>query len=259
MTHKIHSLAALLLLCIATAAQAQRDRDEYNRYAAPPRNTGSPLLVHLGYGAHLSAADMAQRFGQHSTLGGGFERITTSNMIVGIEGHYMFGQNVKEDPLSIIRSADGYIIGADQNLASVVLRQRGWYLGGMGGKLFVLNERNRAGIRVTASAGWLQHKIRIQDDTQSAVQVSGEYEKGYDRLTGGIALQQFVGWQHIGPTRRINWYAGLEFNEGFTNTRRDWDFAERRKLDQRRTDIRVGIRVGWTLALYPRAAESIEY
>ena len=108
-------------------------------------------------------------------------------------------------------------------------------------------------------AGLLRHWIRIQDDNSSVTQLTGDYKKGYDRLTGGLALSQFIGWQSLAADRRSNWLIGLEFNEGFTNTLRDWDFNERRKLDESRLDIRIGLRVAWTLPFYQGKSEEIYY
>ncbi|MBK6932322.1 MAG: hypothetical protein IPH12_16270 [Saprospirales bacterium] len=179
-------------------------------------------------------------------------------MLLGLEGHYIFGGKVKDDPLAILRTPEGDIIGNNQLVADIALRERGYYFGGMIGKLFTFSEK-RSGIRLSLGAGWLQHRIRIQDNTNSVVQVSGEYAKGYDRLTGGLALNQFIGWQHLGAMRRSNWYIGLEFNQGFTKSLRSWDYSEMRRLDGKRTDLRFGIRVGWTLPLYLSGAEKIYY
>jgi hypothetical protein len=223
------------------------------------RNKGKVILFHLSFHAHVPAGDLSKRFGQNLAIGSGIERMTAQNIIFGAEGHYLFGQQVKEDPLVILRTPEGTIIGADGTLADVVFRQRGWYAGLNFGRLFIRNEKQRAGIRVTNSIGWFQHKIRIQDDTRSVVQITDEYLKGYDRMAGGITLQQFIGWQKLGVDRRNNWMAGIELSQGFTQTLRDWDFSTRQKLDGRRIDLRFGVRLAWTLPFYPRAAETIYY
>lgn len=223
-----------------------------------PRNTGPALLVNLTAGVHLPAGDLSDRFGQDASPGGGVEWITAGNFILGLEGHYFFGTKVKDDPLALIRTPEGDIIGNNQLLADVALRERGFYLGGQVGKLFTLGKK-RSGIRITLGAGMLRHKIRLQDNTNSASQLINDYAKGYDRLTGGLALNQFIGWQHLGANRRANWFVGLEFNQGFTQSLRSWDFTEMRKLDGKRTDLRFGIRLGWTLPFYQQKANEIYY
>lgn len=222
------------------------------------RNKGNAILLHLTFGLHQPFGDMADRFGADGNFGIGLEYLTANNIILGVEGQYLFGPKVKEDPLAILRTPEGDIIGNDRTIASVVLRKRGYYLGGMVGKLFTFNEK-RSGIRLTLGAGLLRHWIRIQDDNSSVTELTGDYKKGYDRLTGGLALNQFIGWQHLAANRRSNWLIGFEFNEGFTNTLRDWDFNDRRKLDDSRLDLRIGLRVAWTLPFYQGKAEEIYY
>ena len=222
------------------------------------RNKGSLIGTHLTFGVHLPFGDMADRFGLDGDFGGTAEYMTAGNFLFGVEGSYFFGADVKEDPLSILRTPEGDIIGNNRLVASVALRERGFYVGGMAGKLFVLNGK-RSGIRFTFGAGVLRHRIRIQDDNSSVTQLTGDYKKGYDRLTGGLALNQFLGWQHLAANRRSNWMIGFEFNEGFTQTLRDWDFTERRKLDGKRLDLRIGIRVAWTLPFYQGKANEIFY
>lgn len=223
-----------------------------------PRNKGSAILAHLTFGAHKPVGDMAERFGADGNFGSIVEYLTEKNFLFGIEGYYLFGNKVNEDPLAILRTPEGGIIGNDRTIASVALRERGFYVGGEVGKLFTFNEK-RAGIRLTFGAGYLRHWIRIQDDNSSVTQLTGDYKKGYDRQTGGLALNQFVGWQHLAANRRSNWLIGLEFNEGFTNTLRDWDFNDMKKLDESRLDLRIGLRVAWTLPFYQGKSEDIFY
>lgn len=221
---------------------------------------GKAILLHMGGGIQSPGGDMSERFGNNGVIGLGLEYANEQNWFWGLEGHYFFGNSVKEDPLDILRTfPEGDIIGNNRTPASVVLRERGWYMGFGGGKLIPLIKDRRAGIRIGLSAGWVQHKIRVQDDNSSVSQLAGDYVKGYDRLTGGPALNEFVGWQQFGSDKGWNFMIGLEFNQGFTNTLRDWDFTERRKLDDSRLDLRFGIRANWTLPFYIHSAEKIYY
>jgi hypothetical protein len=250
---KYYSLIFCALCAMSAAAQVHPEHPD-----GEPRNKDKAILLHLMFGLHTSAGDLADRFGPDGSFGLGLEYLTKNNFILGAEGHYFFGSAVNEDPLAILRTPEGSIIGKDRLLASVVLRKRGYYFGGTVGRLFAFNDK-RSGIRLTLGAGLLRHWIRIQDDNNSVTELTGEYKKGYDRLTGGLALNQFVGWQSLAGDRRSNWLIGLEFNEGFTNTLRDWDFSEMRKLDEKRLDIRIGLRVAWTLPFYQGKPEEIFY
>lgn len=247
-----------LILCVLCAqflsAQTYRQRPVRSENS----NKGKAILGNLLFGYHLPGGDLKQRFGPALSAGVGAEFLAKNNFILGLEGHFFYGNEVKEDPLAIIRTPEGDIIGSDRLLASVVLRQRGLYVGGVIGKLLTFNE-NRSGIRVTLGAGFSRHKIRVQDDNESVSQLTGDYKKGYDRLSGGLGLQQFIGWQHLSVTRRANWMLGFEFSQGFNNTLRDWDFNDMRKLDEQRTDLRFGIRAVWTLPFYIGDAKEVFY
>lgn len=248
-------LPLVFTVCCAVSLTAQT--------ASEPKKPGKDgkskgVLAHFTLGGHLPGGDLVKRFGVNGSLGAGTEFLTTQNWIFGAEGAFLFGSKAKEDPLSILRTPSGDIIGNDRSIASTRLQQRGMYVGTTFGKLLKFND-NRAGIRVTFGGGWAQHRIRIIDDTRTIEQIKGDYKKGYDRLTGGPALQQFIGWQQVGYGRSQSWMFGFEFNQAFTNTRRDWDFTEMKKLDQSRVDLRFGVRLAWTLPFYTGNAEEIYY
>lgn len=248
-------LSLILMLCCVSALWAQKPAKR-NKPGSDGKSKG--VLAHFSLGGQLPAADLADRFGINGTIGAGTEFITSKNWVFGLEGAFLFGSVVKEDPLAILRTPTGKIIGNDRSIASTRFQERGMYVGAALGKVITFSEK-RAGIRLTFGGGWTQHSIRIIDDSRSVVQIRGDYKKGYDRLTGGPALQQFIGWQHVGYGRDWSWLAGFEFNQAFTETLRDWDFSEMRKLEGRRLDLRFGVRIAWTLPFYTGYAEDIYY
>ncbi|MFN4255652.1 MAG: hypothetical protein ACK4Q5_11670 [Saprospiraceae bacterium] len=247
-----------LLFASLVFAQKFREHPEHNP-KQEARNKGSVILFHVTYAAHWTGADLADRFGFSNAIGPGLDFTTANNFIFGADFQYTYGTKVKEDPLDPIRVDSGYIVGFGRNIASVALRQRGFYLGGHVGKLFTFGNSNRSGLRLTLGAGVLRHSIRVQDNSQSVPQLVDNYQKGYDRLTGGLALNQLIGYQLIGRTRSINYFIGFEFNQGFTRSLRDWDFAEMKKLEGSRFDFRYGIRVGWALPFYFTKPETVYY
>ncbi len=217
------------------------------------QDSGPALRSHLSfeYGGQIPFADMADRFGANFNLGSQFEVLHSGNhWLMGMKGYYLFGTTLKEDVISILRSPDGQVIGNDGAPATIGLRERGFFIGPYCGKLFVLNENKpHAGIKLQIGAGLLQHHVRIQDDTRTVVQLSGEYRKGYDRLTNGLAGYAFIGYQHLDPNKRINFLVGFDITLASTISRRDFDFNLMRRDDARRTDILAGVRIGWILPI----------
>ncbi len=222
-------------------------------------NKGKAILLHLGAGFQVPGGDLAQRFGNGGQLSGALEWLSANNLIAGVTGYFSFAQKVKEDPLDMLRTAEGDIISNDRLVATVSLRERGYSLIGMVGKLWPVGDGRRAGLRVTLGAGMTRHWIRIQDDSQKVTQLTGDYRKGYDRLTGGLALHQFIGWQSLSGSRRVNWLVGVDLQQGLTRSLRDWDFASMGPITGRRADLRWGVRIGWTLPFYAQKAEQIYY
>ncbi len=215
-------------------------------------NVGGALLINITYAYQIPAGDLVNRFGSSGAIGGGVEYMTGKhNIILGVESFYFFGNTVKEDVLIGLRGSDNQIIGNNRTFAQVQLREGGFYLGGSIGKLFPLSASNRrSGIRLTVGAGFMQHKIRVLDDTRSVIQIDDIYVKGYDRLSNGLALNQFIGYQYLSKNRRVNLTIGFEFTQAFTESRRDFDFQMMRKDDRKRTDLLNGIKIGWTLPFY---------
>lgn len=207
------------------------------------------ILVNFEFGYNVSSGDYSKRFGNNLGVGGGVDYITKKNLIFGINSTYYFSNNVKEDVLSEIRNDDGFLIGNNKIHANVALRQRALYIGGSIGKIFSFNKINkRSGVRASLGAGYFQHKIRIQEDPNSFVPiVAGDYKKGWDRLSSGLGLRQFIGYQHLSLDGLINFYIGVEMIQGFTQNQRAQDFKLMTKLDENRLDLLFGLKAGWTL------------
>lgn len=224
-------------------------------------NTGKAILVNFGYGPLIPMADLDDRFGLSWSPELSLDYITENNWTFGVQAQMMFGNDVKEDVLAALRTEEGHIIGNDRSPADIQLRQRGTYMGLRVGKLITLSENNtRSGIRINVGAGLLQHKIRIQDDPfRSVHHLDDTYKKGYDRLTNGLALYQFIGYQVIGISNAINLTAGFEFYEGFTQNRRDFNFDTQIKDDRSRVDILSGFRVSFILPFYIGNGDDIYY
>jgi len=224
-------------------------------------NSGPAILAHFGYGPQIPFGDLSDRFGQNFATEVSLEYLLNSNWTFGIQSHFMFGSNVEVDPLTNLRTSGGFIIGNDRDPAEIQLRQRGSYYGVRVGKLIGLAPNNdRSGLRLAFGIGLLQHRIRIQEDPLRDVsQLTGDYVKGYDRLTNGLALHQFVGYQVLSKTNGIHVVAGFEFFQGFTQSRRSFDFDLQRADTTQRLDGLIGFRLNFTLPFYLGNAEDVFY
>lgn len=248
-----NTLTFLFVLC-ATVAFGQKHR--------VMNNTGFAIISNFGVAGQLSGGDLKQRFGNNFAAYFGLEGMTQKgNWIFGTEIGYLAGKEVKENPISKLYNVSDKIYGGDFQTTDVFLRERGTWFGGYIGKLIPLKANNkRSGIRITVGVGQLRHKIRIQDDTKSIVQFDKPYIYGYDRLTGGFYLSEFVGYQILSPNRRMNFTFGFDFMQGFTKSWRDWDWDLKSKNTTKRMDLLSGFKVAWSLPFYVgENAEEIFY
>ena len=214
------------------------------------------------YAYQIPGHDLADRFGHNSMIGGGFHYKFKSNLIAGIEGGFMFSENVKNQDqyLKMIATADGFVISEGGTYAGVFFHQRGFNIQArFGGIIPAFGPNPNSGILLLGGAGMLQHKIRIEVEEHSAPQLRDNYRKGYDRLTNGPSTSQFIGFVHFHNSRTINFMVGLEFTQAWTQSRRPWDFDRMQADNKKRFDSLWGIRLGWVLPLYKRAPQEYYY
>jgi hypothetical protein len=222
----------------------------------------TPLSINAHFGTQLPFGTLAKRFGRNLNAGTGLEYISSKKWIFGVDGSFIFGQSIKEDVLKNIRTPEGQILSDINTYATILLRERGYYIGGYVGKLFTTfdNSNRIGGIHINIGVGFLQHKIKISDENNAAPQVAPPYSEGYDRLTNGLALTQFIGYQIISRDKTINFSVGIDLTEGFTKNRRGFNFDTRMRDDTKRLDILAGLRATWSIVLFSnQKGENIEY
>lgn len=239
---------SLLLLLVSTSLSPLWTQTE----KSPQVDLDPGILIGLDYGYNIVGGDMKERFDNNLQVGAKVSYLFKNiNFQVGLRGTYFFGDTVKQDVLAHLRDTNGHIIGINGDYAQVKLRQRGFDLGIFGSYVFPFKRINeRSGLRIDLGVSLLQHWIRLQDDYNTVAQFDDPYQKGYDRLTNGLALNQFIGFQYLSTNRRVNFYAGFSFTQAWTESRRDYDFSSLSSDLGNRFDLMSGIKVGWILPIY---------
>lgn len=243
----------MLFLILASAMLHAQDDDRLNSYSA--------ILAKMGFSYHFSGADLSERFGAFPGVSGGLDYVFPSGRwSLTAQYTYRYGNDVKEDVLDNIRNERGFVVGIDGFPSDLFLRQRA-YSGMLGlNRLFRLNQNDDIfWLVVGGGVGYMQHWIRLQDERNTAAQLNGLYEAGYDRMTRGLTTHQYVGIQYLSSNKRINFFAGIELVQGFTSGVRSWDFDRRAKPDSGRIDLLNGIRVGWILPFYLNVNTEVIY
>ncbi len=219
-------------------------------------------IIYPTYAFSMPGGDMADRFGFSHQIGAGYMFKGKNGWSIAFEGNFIFRDGIKNPGsiLSGIMTSDGFIIDEGGVFANVMLLERGFSLWAKVGKLFPVTGPNpNSGILVQLGGGMLQHKIRIEVPSNSAPQLKGDYKKGYDHLCNGPAVSQFIGYQYLGNTRKVNFFAGLEFTEAYTQSRRSYYFNDMMRPDEKRFDLLGSIKVGWFLPLYKKTSQKFYY
>lgn len=210
----------------------------------------------MGYAYQIPSKNLAERFGNNSNIEVAFGIKTKKNFLFGLSTTYLFGEQVTEPGLmQNLYTSQGHILANDGKIARVIAQERGFTISLEGGKIVnIIGPNPNCGILVKGGFGFIQHKIRLEHQFDEINQLEGDFLKGYDRLTNGWQINEFVGYYHQANRKLVNFYVGIEAYQGFTAGRRDYNFDTMKKDDSPRKDFLLGMRAGWIIHLYGRSA-----
>jgi hypothetical protein len=249
---------AISLLVLSTVLHTKSAKAQILKNDPFPSKQGH--LVSAQFQVTSPAGDLADRFGVNQSIGIDWKFKTKTNLTFGIEYNWMFGNNVKElVMLDSLIGNSGEIIDKDGVFSVIRINQRGHNGFIKVGKIFPLGANKNSGILVDLGFGFLVHKMDVMAPPATVPQLNGEYAKGYDRLTGGWATKQFVGYQHLAPNRRANFIIGFDFIQAYTSSLRNYNFDTREVDDKKRLDLVSSFKIGITLPIYTKKAGEEEY
>ena len=172
-------------------------------------------------------------------------------------GDHFIADDIGRDVVSNLREEEGLILDRFGELADIQQGMRGFFLGGSVSYLIpMLKNYKRSGIEVRFEGGYLQHWIRFRTIGGQIFGISGDYARGYDRMTSGVALRQYIGYRHLARNRLFNFYGGFDFMQAFTRNRRGFNFDTGQVDNKNRIDLLVGFRVGLTIPIYIYSIET---
>ena len=216
------------------------------------------LVISVNGGVDLPVADMAKRFGINYRLGPSVFYKTKKNWMFGAKTDFILGNKIEQDSfLSNIVSPDGGFITSDGSRVNPEFYERGYMIGLHVGRIINLSEKNSDnGVLLLTTVGFIQHKILISTNRAGDIpQLQGDYRKGYDRLTNGWFVEQFVGYSYFANDGLINFNIGLDVMAGFTKGRRDYLYDVNRPGNESRFDMLFGLRGGWYIPIFKKKSE----
>ncbi len=251
MKSKRSSLLFLYSLLIAFSASGQ------SKYAFSNKIANIQVI----YNHHFVSGDIAKTFGNFNSVGTGGLLKTKTNWIISCELNYLFGSEIKnQHMLDNLVNGGGYIAAASGAPGNYSVNMRGYEAFVNGGRVFGLNKFNmNSGIFVQVGAGFLQHRINFQTQENNIPQLDANYRKGYDRLTYGVALNEFVGYYLQSKNRLINFYVGVDLVQAYTHNVREFNYDTRQYDKDLKHDYLTSIRFGWMIPIYLNTKDENEF
>ena len=255
MLRKLSFVIIIIIIIISAATNLTAQVDVRD-------STIAAFVPYISYSYQFVGGDITKKYGNNSTIGGGIIYKTVKNFLWSIDVNYIFGGQVKnaDSILWMVETNSGYIIDGNGTYALYALYERGFssYLT-VGKMIPSLSPNPNSGLYISAGLGYLLHRLRIDSQHLTAPQISKDYAKGYDQLTGGFSLKQSVTWFHMGNSKVTNFQVGVEFQQAFTKSLRDWDFSTMQKDNNKYFDWFIGLKVAWMLPIYQRVPDKYYY
>lgn len=237
----------------AVAGLKAQDSSKLSQTSGGLRNS---VLFCVNYGRQVPVGILSNRFGGSNSVGFSTSYKFGNNYQIQAGINTIFSGKVKENGIfDTMVGGSGYLVDVNGNLAEIKMYQRGitWHVDF--GKVIPINKFDpNSGILLTAGAGYMQHYIKYTFQRTVLPQLEGEYANGYDRLTNGLMVRGFAGYQRIDPKAMLNFVAGIEFLNGFTKNRRAFNFDTRTADNTSRNDLMLGLKVGVMISISGRKA-----
>jgi hypothetical protein len=242
-------LLILFLFITSNRANAQDDL-----FGEKKTTTNKGFIIGVNFHLDFPSADMAKRFGNSIRVGPSIQYKTTNNYFIGFSWDFLNGGNIKEDSLLCnITDASGQVLNQAGQKIGLSILERGYTTGFQFGKLFNVSKHNGDnGILWMNTLGFIQHKINIYNKDNAVPQLKSDYLKGYDRLANGWFIEEYLGYAVFAKNELINFHVGISCLLGFTQGRRDYWYDVMRPGNEKRTDVLMGIHIGWYIPIFHR-------
>lgn len=219
-------------------------------------------FIKFQYAYFLPSGDFEDRYENANSIGGEIGFKNFGNWQLSFSGAYLFSSRVKvNNLLDDVINANGDAIDSDGELVRLTYELRGQSYFLKVGRIFneFLSPNPNSGFLLTAGVGYLRHRIKVDYRDGTVYQLSEDRLKGYDRLSSGIAFNQFIGYQYYGKSNLFNFYLGLELMQAFTKNRRKYNYDSRSFDAGNKSDYFAGLRFGWVIPFRKRRAEEFYY
>jgi hypothetical protein len=205
------------------------------------------------YNGQFPNGDWEKMYGVSHGLGFGLNYKSQTNWLFSVESSFMLSGNLKKTANLInLTNSNNYTFNANNGTpATVDLSMRGFTAFGRIGKIIPVSRLNKNhGFLVQLGAGYLMHYLNFNIPQNTVAQLNEINQRGYDRLHGGLAINQFVGYYFHSESRLLNFYIGIDFAQAFTKNLREYNYDTHQYDLNEKQDNYSAFRFGWMIPIY---------
>lgn len=206
------------------------------------------------YNGQNPSGDWAKMYGISHGLGFGVNYKSKSNWLFSSEASFMLSGNIKNEAVNLyyLTNSNGTIFNTNNGTpATVDISMRGFHTFGKVGKIFPLGKFNKNhGVLLQVGAGYLMHYLNFNIPQSSVAQLNEVNQRGYDRLHGGFATSQFLGYYFHSENRLVNFFVGIDFIQGYTKNLREFNYDTKQYDLANKQDNITSFRFGWMIPIY---------
>ena len=204
-------------------------------------------FVRVSLALQSPKGDFAEDYGTNSNIGLSIGWKNKRNQTFELNYNFIHSENVKNSSvLDHLINDQGWIINqyGEENL--YLMYHRGGLISfDIGKVLNLIGPNPNSGIFLKGGIGSMYHKIRIENQENLIPQLKKEYLKYYDRLTVGVLLKQYIGYQNMSNNKLVNFTIGIEIIQGFNRGMRDYQIDLMGPYTDNKFDVYLGLRAGW--------------
>ena len=221
----------------------------------------STIMLGGFYMGQVPAGDMKARFGLSNTIGGQVAYKSHTNWLLSLEYSFLFSNHVREQgALDSVARSYGYLLNGDGQFQQLQYFERGTIIMFKAAKILPFFKVNpNSGFIAKLALGYMEHKIKYFYVGNAPPQLQGNYIKGYDRLSSGMCTSASLGYLFMSNHNYLNFMIEAEIIDGFTYSRRSWDFDLMRQDTKLRQDILYGLKATLFIPLYGKGGQSGAY
>tara|TARA_B110000459_G_scaffold85528_1_gene95828 strand:- start:140 stop:871 length:732 start_codon:yes stop_codon:yes gene_type:complete len=239
-------LTTLCFICLFFTSFAQQNKQS---------------AIALCYTHQLPIGNLADQFGDNSSIGFSIFKEKENNLFYGIEVGYLFSNNIRDTSIfDNISTSTGAVIGADGTYSNINLMQRGFDAHAFVGYAYHPKKNNLSGVYISGGVGFLQHQIFIDTKNQNIPQLNEEYKKGYNSLTNGVSTKWEASYKFYSPNGKFQMYAGMNMTIAYTKNKHPYLFDKEEYTPNTGSwDNLLGVNVGIIIPIHRKNEEEFHY